>query len=82
MDQKTGKAFTGVAMAFAMAGAPAVLPSEKFVFTANWGTFQGENGAALSAAFRIYQNVQLNASFGYGFRENMAGGRAGLRFGF
>jgi hypothetical protein len=29
-----------------------------------------------------YHNVQLNGSFAYGFRENMAGGRAGLRFGF
>jgi hypothetical protein len=31
---------------------------------------------------RIYHNVQLQASFAYGFRENMAGGHAGLRFGF
>ena len=65
-----------------MAGVPTVLPNEKFVLTANWGTFQGENGAALSGAVRIYHNVQLNGSFAYGFRENMAGGRAGLRFGF
>jgi len=82
LDHRINKAFTGTAMAFAMAGVPTVLPNEKFVFTANWGTFQGENGAALSAAFRIYRNVQLNGSFAYGFRENMAGGRAGLRFGF
>jgi hypothetical protein len=71
-----------VAMAFAMAGVPTVLPNEKFVLSANWGTFQGENGAALSGAVRIYKNVQLNGSFAYGFRENMAGGHAGLRFGF
>ena len=48
----------------------------------HWGTFQGENGAALSGAVRIYHNVQLQAGFAYGFRENMAGGHAGLRFGF
>jgi autotransporter adhesin len=82
LDRRSGKAFTGVAMAFAMAGVPTVLPSEKFVIATNWGTFQGENGAALSAAVRIYHNVQLNGSFAYGFRENIAGGRAGLRFGF
>jgi len=46
------------------------------------GTFQGENGAALSGAVRIYHNVQLQAGFAYGFRENMAAGHAGLRFGF
>jgi len=26
--------------------------------------------------------MQLHGSFAYGFRENMAGGQAGLRFGF
>jgi trimeric autotransporter adhesin len=82
MDHRVNKAFTGVAMSFAMAGVPTVLPNEKFVFTLNWGTFQGENGSAVSAAFRIYKNVQANASFAYGFRENMGGARAGLRFGF
>jgi hypothetical protein len=82
LDRRSGKAFTGVAMAFAMAGVPTVLPNEKFVISANWGTFQGENGAALSGAVRIYHNIQLQGSFAYGFRENMAGGHAGLRFGF
>jgi hypothetical protein len=82
LNQKLRKSFTGVAMAFAMTGVPTVLPNEKFVLSANWGTFQGENGAALSGAVRIYHNMQLQASFAYGFRENMAGGHAGLRFGF
>jgi len=82
LSHKTSKAFTGVAMAFAMAGVPTVLPNEKFVLSTNWGTFQGENGAALSGAIRIYRNMQLHGSFAYGFRENMAGGQAGLRFGF
>jgi hypothetical protein len=80
--QKVRKGFTGVAMAFAMAGVPTLLSTEKFAFSASWGTFQGENGAALSGAMRIYHNVQLQGSFAYGFRENMAGGHAGLRFGF
>jgi hypothetical protein len=82
LSRRINKANTGVAMAFAMAGVPTVLPHEKFVFTTTWGTFQGENGAALSGAVRIYRNVQLQGSFAYGFRENMAGGHAGLRFGF
>ena len=82
LGQKTAKAFTGVAMAFAMSGVPTVLPNERFVLSTNWGTFQGENGAALSGAIRIYHHMQLHGSFAYGFRENMAGGQAGLRFGF
>lgn len=82
LSQKTRNAFTGVAMAFALAAVPTVMPNEKFVLSANWGTFQGENGAALSGAFRIYKNVQLHGGFAYGFRANLAGGQAGLRFGF
>ena len=82
LSRRVSKANTGVAMAFAMAGVPTLLPNEKFAFTTNWGTFQGENGAALSGAVRIYRNVQLQGSFAYGLRENMAGGHAGLRFGF
>jgi hypothetical protein len=82
LNRRISKANTGVAMAFAMAGVPALLSTEKFAFSASWGAFQGENGAALSGAVRIYRNVQLQGSFAYGFRENMAGGHAGLRFGF
>ena len=65
-----------------LAGVPALLPTEKFALSVNWGTFEGENGAALSGAVRIYKNVQLQGSFAYGFRANMPGGHAGLRFGF
>jgi hypothetical protein len=76
------KAFTGVAMAFAMVGTPMVLPNEKIAIAVNWGSFAGANGSAMSAAMRIYHNVQLNGSFGYGFTDSLPGGRVGLRFGF
>ena len=76
------KPFTGIAMAFAMVGTPMVMPNEKVALSVNWGTFEGANGSAISAAVRIYRNVQLNGSFAYGFAENMPGGRVGLRFGF
>ena len=82
LSQKLRKTNTGVAMGFAMAGVPTLLSTEKVALSVNWGTFQGENGGALSGAVRIYHNVQLQGSFAYGFRENMAGGHAGLRFGF
>jgi len=80
VDQKVNKALTGTAMAFAMSASPTLLPGKKFALSANWGTFQGQNGTALTGAVRLYKDVQLNAAFAYGFRENMAGGRAGVGF--
>ncbi len=79
---RTSKAYTGVAMAFAMAGVPTLLPSEKFAATMNWGTFSGANGLALNAAMRITDNVQVTGGVGYGVDSNTVGARAGLRFGF
>ena len=76
------KPYTGIAMAFAMVGTPMVLPDEMVAFSVNWGTFEGANGSAVSAAVRIYKNIQLNGSFAYGLAQNMPGGRVGLRFGF
>lgn len=80
--RRSEKALTGVAMAFAMAGVPTLLPSETFAMTANWGTFEGENGLALNATLRIANNVQLNGGVAYGLNEELAGGRAGLRVGW
>lgn len=85
LDQLNGqsnRALTGVAMAFAMAGVPTLMPNESFAATVNWGTFEGRNGLALNAAMRLHSNVQLNAGIGYGSNERIAGGRAGLRFGW
>ena len=66
LTDRTNKAYTGVAMAFAMAGVPTLLPSEKIAMAMNWGTFQGSNGLALNAAVRVSNNVQFNAGVGYG----------------
>src|SRR5215472_6973281 len=74
------RANTGVSMAFALAGVPTLLPGKKFALSANWGTFDNENGAALSGALRVYHDMQFNASFAYGFRENVPGGRAGVSY--
>jgi hypothetical protein len=78
LNRRISKANTGVAMAFALAGVPTLLPGKKFALSANWGTFDSENGAALSGAMRVYHDVQFNASFAYGFRENIPGGRIGV----
>jgi hypothetical protein len=82
LTARSNKAFTGVAMAFAMAGVPTLLPSETFAATMNWGTFQGANGLALNAAVRVGPNVQVNGGVGYGPDERIAGGRVGLRVGW
>jgi len=80
LSRQISKAFTGTAMAFAMSASPTLLPGKKFALSANWGTFQGENGAALTGAVRLSGDIQLNGAWAYGFRENMSGGRAGLSF--
>jgi trimeric autotransporter adhesin len=77
---RISRANTGVSMAFALAGVPTLLPGKKFALSANWGTFDNENGAALSGALRMYHDMQINASFAYGFRENVPGGRVGLSY--
>jgi trimeric autotransporter adhesin len=82
LTTRSNNAFTGVAMAFAMAGVPTLMPNEKFAITTNWGTFQGANGLALNAAVKITDNMQLNGGIGYGPDQRIAGGRAGLRFGW
>ncbi|HWX55008.1 MAG TPA: hypothetical protein VN176_10510, partial [Verrucomicrobiae bacterium] len=80
LSRQIGKAYTGTAMAFAMSASPTLLPGKKFALSANWGTFQGENGGAMSGAIRIFKDMQLNGAWAYGFRENMSGGRAGLSY--
>jgi hypothetical protein len=82
LDGRTTKALNGVAMAFAMSGVPWLLPTERFAVSANWGTFQGTNGVALSAAMRLGTNVQADGGIAYGANGGGVGGRAGLRFGW
>jgi autotransporter adhesin len=82
LNNRTSKATTGVAMAFAMAGVPTLMPHEQFAAAMNWGTFQGANGLALNTAVRISNNVQLNGGVGYGADERLVGGRLGLRVGW
>ncbi len=82
LTTRSNKAYSGVAMAFAMAGVPTLMPNETFAITMNWGTFQSTNGVALNAALRLDNHVQVNAGFGYGPDERLAGGRVGLRVGW
>ena len=82
LDAKSKTAFTGVAMAMAMAGVPTVLPNETVAFSGNWGSFQGSNGLSLGAALRLTENVQLNSGVAYGLRENIVSGRVGVRVGW
>ena len=79
---RSNKAYSGVAMAFAMAGVPTVLPNERFAVTMNWGTFESSNGLAFNAAARFDNHLQFNAGIGYGPDQHTVGGRAGLRLGW
>lgn len=82
LDGRTTKALQGVAMAFAMAGMPTLLPNERFVVTGNWGTYEGQNGLAVGAAFRLTSNIQANGGVAYGLNGSNVGGRLGLRVGW
>ncbi|RWG76771.1 YadA-like family protein [Mesorhizobium sp.] len=79
IDTVGSHAYSGVAMAMALAGAPTVLPDERFVTTLNWGTFGGANAFALSAGARLGEQLQLNGGVAFDPDQHMAGGRLGLR---
>jgi hypothetical protein len=82
VGNRADKALSGVAMAFAAAGVPTVLPNERFAFTGNWGTYQGQNGFAIDGAVRLGTNIQLNGAVAWGVEEDGAAGRAGVRVGW
>jgi len=82
VDGRATKALNGVSMAFAMAGTPWLLPTERFAVAMDWGTFQGTNAVALNAAFRLSTNVQANGGLAYGANGGGVGGRAGVRVGW
>src|SRR6185503_7765635 len=79
---RSSRAYSGVAMAFAMAGVPTLLPTEKFAASLNYGTFLGQSGLAVNAAARLSDNFPLTGGIGYGVNEKIAGGRVGLRVGW
>jgi len=82
LDGRATKALNGVSMAFAIAGTPWLLPTERFAVAMDWGTFQGTNAVALNAAFRLSTNVQANGGLAYGANGGGVGGRAGVRVGW
>jgi autotransporter adhesin len=79
LSVRSERAYNGIAMAFAMAAVPTVMPGEKLAMTMNYGTFEGSSGVALNAAYRLTDRLQVNAGVGYGVNESIAGGRVGLR---
>jgi autotransporter adhesin len=79
-DRKIEKNTEGIAIALAMAGVPTLTQSETFAMSANWGTFEGENGFAAGGALRVGQNMQVNGGLGFG--GETVGGRAGVRLGW
>lgn len=82
VDQKSDKALQGVAMAFAMAGAPTLSANETFAISGNWGGYEGKSGVAFGAALKLDGNTQLTGGVGYGVNDGTVGGRAGVRIGW
>ncbi len=82
INNVANRAYSGVAMAFAMAGVPTVLPGETFVTTMNYGTFEGANAMSFNGAMRVSDHVQFDAGIGYAPDQGIVGGRAGVRMGW
>lgn len=82
VSNRADRATQGVAMAFAMAGTPTLMPSETFAISGNWGGYEGKSGLAFGAAYKLDASVQLNGGFAYGVNENTVGGRVGVRMGW
>jgi peptidoglycan hydrolase-like protein with peptidoglycan-binding domain len=82
LTARSDKAFTGVAMAFAMASMPQLQPNERVAVASSLGTFAGQYGGALTTAVRLFDHVQFNAGLGIGLSNKIAGGQVGLRIGW
>jgi hypothetical protein len=79
LQSQMRQAFEGTAMAIAMGGA--ALPGDKkLAISTNWGTFRGENAAAVIAQMRVTDYVVLNGGVAMGFAQGGVGGRAGVTF--
>ena len=72
----------GIAMALASGGGVELQSDEHFAIAMNMGAFRGQNGGAISAAYRVADHVSFNASFVGSFDGGAVGGRAGIRFGW
>ncbi len=72
----------GVAMSMAMAGTTDLQTDEHFAVSANWGTYQGQNGAAFGVAYRVADHLSVNGGFAGSLNGGAMGGRAGIRFGW
>lgn len=79
LQSQMRQAFEGTAMAIAMGGS--ALPGDKrFAISTNWGTFRGENAAAVLAQARVTDNIVFNGGLALGFAQGGVGGRAGMTF--
>jgi hypothetical protein len=76
------RADQGIAMSFAMAGTANLQPGEHVALSANWGTFQGQNGGAVSMAVKLSDHVSINGGVARSFEGSSTGGRAGVRIGW
>jgi autotransporter adhesin len=69
----------GIAMAMALE-VPYVPVDRQFAVSGGLGTFDGANAFAMSGAYRINSNTQLDAGVTYGFSRQQVGGRVGVSY--
>ena len=69
----------GVAMAMAL-DTPYVPDTKQFAMSGGIGFFEGSQALAVSGAYRIDGNTQVDAGFAYGFDSESLGGRVGVTY--
>lgn len=72
----------GIALSLAIAGTGDISSDEHFAVSANWGTFNGENGVAAGFAMRVRDHLVVNAAVASALSGGQMAGRAGIRFGW
>jgi hypothetical protein len=81
LQSQINRTNSGVAMAMAMGGG-FLQDNKKFAVAANYGTFGGESGLALTGLYRLTNSVVVSGSAGTGMGPDAGqfGGRAGVQF--
>jgi hypothetical protein len=81
LQNQTHENTEGVAMAMAMAGGGAILPSDKsYSVSANVGFFENQSAMAFGGVARLVNDVFVNGGVGVGTTEGTVGGRVGAAY--
>ena len=82
LERRADDTDEGVAMAIAMGGAVPPGPGQLFAMAVNFGTFNGQNAAAMSGTIRVHRNICVTTGAGLGLGRGKYGGRVGVSIGW